>query len=348
MIRWLLGVTLLTTFAAGCKGSPASCTPGASARCACASSETRLQRCSADGQPGTCACGAVTAVGSAVVLDAPITAAHPARVAYLLAGHGEMTDPASIPSRTTVRERKTAELRRHLGELGYELRDLAPIELANNVPANAAVVLLLAPTAVLAPTEWAALGRYLDRGGRMLIAIDPRTSASLGSLEGRLGVKLAPGILTDDAAFLPQRSELSDHRMVITNQFSEHPSTVGLSRTVDKALVLIEAGALEVTGSNTTITIRSPATSWLDLDDNFVFDAAHETRQPRTIAVAIQAPSVPDRPGFRAAVFADVDLFADVAVMDAGNQPKAILVSGPLLDDVIRWLAGDEAGKGSQ
>jgi hypothetical protein len=57
---------------------------------------------------------------------------------------------------------------------------------------------LLAPTVPLLPAEWAALSRYLDKGGRLLLALDPKADPSLGELEGKLGLKLVPGAITDD------------------------------------------------------------------------------------------------------------------------------------------------------
>ena len=44
---------------------------------------------------------------------------------------------------------------------------------------------MLAPAQSLLPAEWSALSRYLDKGGRLLIAMDPKADPSLGELEGK-------------------------------------------------------------------------------------------------------------------------------------------------------------------
>ena len=44
----------------------------------------------------------------------------------------------------------------------------------------------------LQPAEWDALDRYLDKGGRLLIALDPKADPRSGALEGKLGVKFNP------------------------------------------------------------------------------------------------------------------------------------------------------------
>ncbi len=278
------------------------------------------------------------------------------RKAYVMTGHGEMNDPDSVPPdlKGRIPERRTTVFKKRLGELNYEVKDLGLIDLATNVPDDATVVIMLAPTLALQQAEWEALDRYLAKGGRLMVALDPKSEPSLGMLEGRLGVRYNPADLTDDKAFLPQRGTAADRRFAITTQFSAHASTTSLSRSVDKGLILIDSGALEeipytVTPAPTkTITIRSMESSFLDLNNNFAFDQlAGEKRQRWNIGAAIEGPKVKgadgkDKDGFRALVFADADLFADVLFSNAMGRAAVVLVSGPLLEDSIKWLGGDE------
>jgi hypothetical protein len=281
------------------------------------------------------------------------------RKAYVMTGHGEITDPESIPPelKGKVPERRTSVFKKRLGELNYEVKDLGLIDLAKDVPDDATIVIMLAPTVPLQPAEWAALSRYLDKGGRLMIALDPKADPSLGDLEGKLGVKYNPAPLTDDQAFLPQRGTMADRRFAITTQFSAHASTTSLSRSVDKGLVLIESGALEdaplqgsAIGPKKTVTIRSMDSSFLDSNDNFQFDPATEKRQRYNIAEAFEGPKLKDaegkdRDGYRVALFADTDLFADALVQSMGRA-ALVLVSGPLLDDTVKWLGGEEVFAG--
>jgi len=282
------------------------------------------------------------------------------RKAYVMTGHGEITDPDSIPPdlKGRVPERRTTVFKKRLGDLNYEVKDLGLIDLASNVPEDATVVVMLAPTLPLQPAEWAALSRYLDKGGRLLIAMDPKGDPSMGELEGKIGYKYNPAPLTDDQAYLPQRGMPSDRRFAITTQFSAHASTTALSRSVDKGLVVIESGAIEdapftVKGEQPkkTVTIRSMESSWLDLNDNFSFDSATEKRQKWNLGVAVEGPKLKDgagkdKDGFRVLVFSDADLFADVLVSNAAGRAAVVMVSGPLLDDAIKWLGGEEYAVG--
>jgi hypothetical protein len=278
------------------------------------------------------------------------------RKAYLLTGHGEITDPDSMPAeqKGRVPERHTTVFKRRLSELNYEVKNLGLIDLSRDVPEDATVVIGMAPSVPLQPAEWAALARYLDRGGHLFLALDPKGEGSMGELEAKLALKMTPGDLTDESSYLPQRGLMTDRRFVITNQFSAHASTTSLSRTsADRGLILIDAGAFEdipYTGKpeaapKKTITIRSMESSFMDRNDNFVFDgsgAIPEKKQRWTIAAAIEGTKVGDKDGYRALVFADVDMFADVLFQSMGRAAVG-MVSDRLLDDSIHWLGGDES-----
>ena len=171
------------------------------------------------------------------------------RKAYVMTGHGEITDPESVPPelKGRVPERRTSVFKKRLADLNYEVKDLGLIDLAKDVPDDATIVIMLAPTVPLQPAEWAALSRYLDKGGRLMIAMDPKADPNLGELEGKLGVKFNPAPLTDDQAFLPQRGTMADRRFAITTQFSAHASTTS------------ESGSIRMTTSQRSTTSPGPA-----------------------------------------------------------------------------------------
>lgn len=285
------------------------------------------------------------------------------RKAYMLIGHGEINDPDSIPAeyKTRVTKRGTTVFKKRLADLNYEIKSLGLLDLTKDVPEDATVVIGLAPSVPLQPAEWAALERYLDRGGHLLLAFDPTGDASMApSLAAKLALKVVPGHLTDEEKFIPLRRTLSDRRSVITNQFSAHASTTGLSRNAERGLILNDAGALEdvpYTGvpelaPKKTITIRSADSSFLDLNDNFAFDAGGATpekKQRWNLAAAVEGERQGSRDGYRALVYADVDLFSDVVARDPLGRPVMIMLSdvgGGVVDDAIHWLGGEEVFSG--
>lgn len=278
------------------------------------------------------------------------------RKAYLLTGHGEATDPDSIPAEMKGRipERQTSLFKRKLGDLNYEIKNLGVMELAREVPEDATIVIAFAPTVPLQQTEWATIARYLDRGGHLMLILDPTGSTEMGPLEDKFAFKMFTGHLTDEQLVFSRRGTLSDRRFTGTNQFSPHASTTTLSRTsADQGLLLIDSGALDDTpyrgkseeAPKKIITIKSMETSFLDYNDNFAFDGAGSTpekKQRWNIAAAIEGPKHGDKDGYRALLFADAELFVELRNPVRGAV-GTFLVSGPLLEDSVKWLGGEEA-----
>jgi hypothetical protein len=284
------------------------------------------------------------------------------RKLYLTVGHGEINDYDSVPAdlKVTVPERHTTVLKAQIPKLNYEVKTLGFSDLVKDVPEDATIVAMLAPTISLQPAEWESLSRYLDKGGRLMLVLDPKASPDLGPLEAKLGVKYNPAPLTDDQKFYPQHRGNVDHRFVITTQYSAHASTTSLSRAA-KGMLLIESGALEdapTTGTapKKTVTIHSMDSSFLDLNNNFEFDAATEKREKYNIAEAIEGPKMKgadgkDKDGWRVLVFADADLFADALAHDALGRAGLLMVAelggGELFDDSVKWLGGEEVFAGA-
>ena len=285
------------------------------------------------------------------------------RKAYLLVGHGEINDQESVPAelKGKIGQHGTTQFKKRLADLNYEVKNLGLLDLAKDVPDDATIVIALAPTVLLQAPEWAALERYLDRGGHLLFALDPSAEISLGPLEGKLAVKMLPGYMTDEDQknFARIRGTQSDRRAVLTNQFSAHASTTSLSRNQDRPLLFNGAGALDdapYTGKaeqapKKTFTIRSQDSSFLDLNDNYQFDAATEKKQHWNLAVAVEGAKDGSKDGYRALVFADADLFADIALRDPLGRAVFLMwaeVTGinGVVEDAIRWLGGEEVFSG--
>jgi hypothetical protein len=280
------------------------------------------------------------------------------RNAYLVIGHGELSDPDSVPPEMKNADRSTTVLKKRLADLNYEMKNLGLMDLSRDVPEDATMVLLLGPSVPLQAAEWASLERYLDRGGRLLIALDPKGDIGMGPLEGKFAFRMFPGHLTDEEKNMPRLRQLQDRRTVLSNQFSSHASTTSLSRGgAERPLILNDAGALEdmpYTGKSSaapkkTITIRSMESSFLDHNNNYAFDAAGEKpekKQRWNLAAAVEGPRIDDKDGYRALLFADVDLFSDLFGRDQLGRKIAIMYSdyaGTLLDDSVKWLGGEEA-----
>jgi ABC-type uncharacterized transport system involved in gliding motility auxiliary subunit len=135
---------------------------------------------------------------------------------YFLTGHGERTGP---------QERRGFKIaQKALQNEGYALAELNLMR-ESDVPKEAAVLIIAAPQKDLLPNEVAAIGRYLDRGGRIFLLLDPYHDAGLKNLLAGYGVTLDDGMifeinqLTQDRAILsPIVTQYPPHR--ITKEFT--------------------------------------------------------------------------------------------------------------------------------
>ena len=115
------------------------------------------------------------------------------RKAYMTVGHGEINDPESLPPhlRGQLPDARTQVIKNILTSLNYESKNLGTMDgLASKIPDDATFVMVLGPKQAFDPAELDTLGRYLDEGGHVLIAMDPQGDFRLGPLEGRLGTGL--------------------------------------------------------------------------------------------------------------------------------------------------------------
>lgn len=283
--------------------------------------------------------------------------ARPARVVYLITGHGERGPEAlgETDKRATVRE-----LRDALVQQGYTVRNLGAAEgLVTDVPADAAAVLLLGPTKALLSEETKALERYLGRGGRVLLALDVEAGQELRELLAPFGLRFLPTLLANDQVYAKRSYQTGDRANLVSGWFSSHPSVTTLGRLgMRLPMVLPSAGAFEeIKGhdkeTSVSFTVHAHGSTWNDLDGNFTFDAppkGGQAGQPSDSQKLVEerkawelAAAVTRKPAgakqaaaeARLVALADVDALADGVFGNPGNAYFLI--------DSLKWLLGDEA-----
>jgi len=286
-----------------------------------------------------------------------LSAVKPNRVTLLTQGHGERS---SEPSGDTDHRPGIRELRNALLDQGHDVRDLGPAEgLATDVPKDATVVMIVGPTKPFAPEEIAALQRFLDRGGRMFLALDPEGGVSMSELLDPTGLKLDLKPLANDQVFAARFHQDSDHANLVTALYSSHPSVSTLSRQGSRAPVVLP-GAMAIGGPrphspptngwSIDYTVHAHFATFTDVNGNFKFDPGDERKGWELAAAATKKSTVPPAPADKSKaakveateqrifVVGDSDFLTDPAVRFAGN--------GLLVLDPIRWLMGEESFAG--
>jgi hypothetical protein len=272
--------------------------------------------------------------------------AKPQRTVYLSYGHGERTDTATggdTDKRGTIRD-----LRDLLTQQGYQVRNLGAADgLAADVPSDAALVLTIGPQKPFLTEETAAMERYLDKGGRWFLALDPE-NGDMKELTALLALKYVPVTLANDQVFARKSYQPGDRVNIATGSYSSHPSVTTLSHLGMRApMIFVGAGPLEEIANkerpparkdlSIDFTVRSHMATWNDLDGNFQLDAPKEQRKIWNLAAAVVRKKAGNKPAdeTRALVLGDSDLLTDGIVGNPGNAYYVL--------DGVKWLLGDEA-----
>ena len=221
-----------------------------------------------------------------------------------------------------------------------------------DVPEDADVVILAGPTRPLLPEEQAALERYLERGGALLVLLDPRNAAGLDADLERWGVALGDDVVVDRLQGFFGRAATP-----FAAEYAAHPITEGLREVtlfhVARSVVPTEAGRARFTE-----IVKTSPDSWGEKDLEAFFGEGKaelseaDLKGPVSLAVAGKplvkgadtdpAPASPhagvdlevkEGAGPRLVVVGDSDFAANQLLDNYRN--KDLFVNG------VNWLLGD-------
>jgi hypothetical protein len=269
------------------------------------------------------------------------------KLVYFTVGHDERSGE---PTGDTDKRPTLRTLKALLTDQNFEAKDLGLAQgLANDVPADAGLVIIAGPRQPFQQAEVAALLRYLDKNGRMLVALDPDSGQTMPELLGPLSLKYNPVTLATDRMYLPINYQDSDRINIGVATFSSHVAVTTNSRLGARAPVLMMgAGSLtkqEKTAAgivNLDFIVRSDSFTWNDANNDFKFTEGSEVRTTYELGAAVtkrNASAISPEEEARVVVLADSDCLADVAQRVPGNRYLVI--------DSLRWLGGEERISGA-
>ena len=253
------------------------------------------------------------------------------RTIYFLVGHGE----ASAKEKDNLL-RKLNLFKKLLQAQNYQVKELGIAEGSTDaIPEDAAMVVVAAPEEPLLPEEERSFTEYIDRGGRLMVFLDPE-SDPMENLLAKLGLKAGTEPVAHHQAHLRQSRGKGDRVLLVTNRFGSHASINTLSRnSTQLALLMPTTVALEkledAKGKLTTI-IRSFPDSWVDSNGNRERDT---NEAAKVLDLAYAAEGGEKETDYRALVIGDVNFLADPILQLSRANHTFVL-------DAVRWLAGDE------
>jgi gliding motility-associatede transport system auxiliary component len=274
------------------------------------------------------------------------------KAVYFVSGHGE----ASIMET----ERTGYSLaKKGLEDQNYEVKDLL-LARSEQVPEDAAVVIVAGPRKDLLESELQTLSTYLERGGHLLLMLDPETVPALGPFVQRYGLELGNDVVIETNPL--GRLISGDYLMPVVTAYERHPITKDLEgimtifplvRSVSLAKDPPEGVQVQ------TLASTSPAPqSWAETDlktlqeeKRVSFDEGSDRKGPISIAAVATltpkqpasatsaAPSTEEKPGAsertaRLIVFGDSEF--------ANNSFITLQGNGDLFLNTVSWLAEEE------
>jgi hypothetical protein len=271
------------------------------------------------------------------------------RTAYFTVGHGELND--TQPTQENM-GRTGKGMRQILEQQNYGVRDTSVTTgLGVDVPDDATLLVVLGPQQPFLPEEVQSLQRYLDRGGRLFLCLDPEPKVDLAPLAGLVGLTVSTAVLANDKIHLRRHSNDSDRVILQTNRYSSHASVSTLSRLSSRPVYLLGAAALDKKADadpalKIDFTLRALGDTFDDQNGNFALDAPAEKRSSWALAAAVSRPVAAPTDGskkrsdeMRAFVLGDADVVSDAAF--SSNEANVLLVA-----DSVRWLTGEESFAG--
>lgn len=266
-----------------------------------------------------------------------MTIVKPARAVAFTIGHGERTWERGETD--TDKRPGLAFLRDMLIDQTYTARTFSASDgLMNEIPKDITVLAIIGPRSPFQSEEYAAINKFIDSGGRVLIALDPENKIDMHEVLGPLNLEFKAEPLANQEVFARRlEQKISDRANLITSTYSSHPSVATLARYGQRApIVLPGAGWINTKRDRTAAIpvdapIKAHYATFVDKNGNYTLDPGEDKRQWELAATAVKKDA-------RVFVIADSDWISDETIKVAAN--------GGLALDVIHWLTGDETFSG--
>jgi len=245
------------------------------------------------------------------------------RVAYFITGHGEYS-PESTDRKTGY-----SKVKRALEEEFFQVREL-PLVPPAGIPADADVAVSAGARKDYFPAELAALRAYLERGGNLLLLVDPETPPSVTDLAADQGIIAAPQVVVDPE----QRLAAGEGVTVLVSGLK--PSFL-VSGTLEAPPVFSYARPLRVTDAerDAVITFLETGSSSYPVAPGAGAEAPPQAPPgPLVVGAAVIRSAAADQRRGRVIVLGDAD-FATNGVIDyLGNKD--------LLVNSANWVTREE------
>lgn len=244
------------------------------------------------------------------------------RLVLWLDGHGERR-------LNGIANHDLGEFGRQLQLKGFQLNSVN-LGLAQEVPANAALLVVASPQVDLLPAEVDKIRRHLAGSGNLLWLIDPGPLRGMQPIAEILGLVLTPGIVVD-----PEASRFNTSPTIAVGAtYGRHAITNVLSKNTFFPAAR-QIGTTENEEWRVTPLVEVAQRGWVEtgkLDGNISFDKNRDFAGPVNIATALER-TVGDR-SQRVVVVGTGEFLANAYLGNLGNLDLGV--------NIMNWLTGDD------
>lgn len=251
-------------------------------------------------------------------------------------GSGEKSTDNTEPQRglTTLKE---ALLR-----LNYDVSEKNAV----NDPAispEADVVVIAGPQSTLTQAQQESLNGFVDRGGRLLIMIDPRTNGApygVESVLAKFGLETKLGAIVE-----AERNIQGDASAFTLERYQQHQITDRLPITAFFHSTSVVVSQNKPANATVTPIIQTTGNSWLEttLTEGSVPNKdASELQGPLNVGVLSVIDNEGETPDARLVIFSDSDFPVNIFVTADQRNPYYIPGNLDLVSNSVSWLVARE------
>lgn len=220
-----------------------------------------------------------------------------------------------------------------LKDENYETKTINLVS-STDVPSDCDVLVLAGPKQSLFPQEASAIGKYLEKGGKAMLLIDPDTDPKLDDVLRAWGIQLGNNTVVDVSGV--GRLFGLGPGTPLARTYGSHPITKDFEGTMTFFYMSRSVESIPGSGASTTDLMKTSEESWAETElkggNEVRFDEGKDKKGPITLGVA-STRSEGDKEG-RLVVIGDSDF--------ATNQFVGVQRNGDLFMNSINWLSQDE------
>lgn len=245
---------------------------------------------------------------------------------YFLQGHGEHDPDAFTPE-------GYGDLKRGLEGLNYQIKPLRLLT-EKTVPKDCDVLVIAGAQQDLLPQEKQAVKAYLDKGGRLLLMLEPDPAPGFADWLREWGLETKSGAVVE-----PANNILGDAAAIFAFGFRPHDITQPFQKAGQEAVLFVTARPLKrksdvPTGVTLTELIETSPSSWREERlQGAVRKDPNEESGPFVLAAAVEK-TVGEKRKMRAVILADSDFCSNRFIRNLRN--------GAFAANSIHWLAEED------